>query len=281
MNIKITSPIVSVNWLYKNRNATNLLIFNATIPKATEKVKKESIVEKQLKNTRFFDLKNVFSEQEALYPNTLLSAKKFEIEAQKMGINNNSCIVVYDEIGIYSSARVWWMFRSMGFENIAVLNGGYPAWKKANYPVEKKKVNKLQKGNFKAVFDTSFFCDKQAVLQSLTEKEILILDARSKDRFEAKIAEPRKNCRSGHIPLSKNLPYASMLIDGKLKSVDKLKTIFNAINKDNKRLIFSCGSGITACILALGATLAGEKNRCVYDGSWTEWGSETDLPIEK
>ena len=136
--LQIEKPLVSVNWLYQHKDATNLIVLDGTIPKVSLNKIANSLKENQIPNTRFFDIKKVFSIQGAPFPNTTLSAKDFENEAKKLGINKDSCIVVYDTYGIYSSPRVWWLFKSMGFKNIAVLDGGLPSWEKAKFPTEKK-----------------------------------------------------------------------------------------------------------------------------------------------
>lgn len=271
--------IVSVDWLHKNRHAKNLLIFDATIKKVTDP-NKVVAEEEFIKEAVFFDIKKVFSEQTAVFPNTLLSPEKFELAAQKLGVSKNSCIVVYDAIGIYSSARVWWMFKTMGFDSIAVLDGGFPAWKEAKFPTSKKHrlPNKIE--NFTAKYQQGFICDTVTVSAAISTEEIQIVDARSKGRFEGTTPEPRKEIRSGHIPTSISLPYTELLVDGKIKSSTEIKRIFKEINPKQKPLIFSCGSGITACVLALGAEIANSKKIMVYDGSWTEWGSRLELPIE-
>ncbi|MCH3882636.1 MULTISPECIES: sulfurtransferase [Tenacibaculum] len=278
--IKVDKPIVSVDWLHQNIDAENLIILDATIPKVGTK-NEVKINKKVIPNTRFFDIKNTFSDKESQYPNTILSAKNFEEEAQNLGINKNTCIVAYDDLGVYASPRAWWMFKLMGFDNIAVLDGGFPAWEKANFNTEKPKKNQFTKGNFIADYQSEKIKVTEQVLSATKNNTILIADARSKGRFYGTEPEPRKEIRGGHMPNSVSLPYGEILSNGRLKSTEELKRIFEEINPTSSSLIFSCGSGITACVLALGAEIANIKNYAVYDGSWTEWGSRTELPIIK
>lgn len=277
--LTVKSPIVSVDWLHDNLSADNLIVLDATIQKVGVKTddKKEK---QQIKDAVFFDLKSVFLDVEAEYPNTIPSEKYFETEAQKLGVNNDSCIVVYDDLGVYSSPRVWWLFKVFGFENVAVLNGGLPAWKDAGYTVESKKEREFLRGNFKANLNKGKISVTEEILKASLDNKV-ILDARSKGRFYATEPEPRKDLRGGHIPNSKSLPYAELQLNGKMKSKEELQKIFSDMNPNKEEMIFSCGSGITACILALGAEEAGKTNYSVYDGSWTEWASRLDLPVEK
>lgn len=281
MSLKIPSPKVKAKWLYHHLEDENLIIFNATIPKVTDKENLSLKENYKIKGAVFFDIKNTFSDKEAAFPNTILSPEKFQDKAQEIGVNNNSCIIVYDEIGIYSSARVWWMFQLMGFTNIAVLDGGFPAWKSKDYPVEQKHLINLNKGDFKSFYQPDKIKFTKDVLENIKNKESIVLDARSKGRFYATEPEPRNDIRGGHIPGSVSLPYSEILDHQYLKSDEDLKTIYQDLNKLNKPIIFSCGSGITASVLALGAEIAGVKKYAVYDGSWTEWGSTNHLPIEK
>jgi len=279
--LKIKSPLVSVNWLFAHKDAPNLIILDATIEKVTRTFSKTKPEKEQLLGAIFFDLKNIFSDQNAPYPNTMLSLEKFEKEVSKIGVQKDSVIVVYDDIGMYSSARVWWLFKSMGFTNIAVLDGGFPAWKNATYPLGNSKKTKHNKGNFKATYTNGMICNTEAVLIAIYDVNTHIIDARSEGRFFGLVPEPREGLRGGHIPNSKNLPYAELFEDGLLKSKEKLEFLFHTLNPKKDNMIFTCGSGITACILALGAEIAGYVNTTVYDGSWTEWGSRLELPIEK
>ena len=279
--LQIEKPLVSVNWLYQHKDAINLVILDGTIAKVASHKTNSKIGENKIPKARFFDIKKTFSIQGADFPNTAINPKDFEKEARKLGINKDSCIVVYDAHGIYSSPRVWWLFNSMGFNNIAVLNGGFPAWKKANYPVEKKNKQDIALGNFEVNYQPKKIIDSSFVLESISNASKLIVDARSSGRFNATETEPRKEVRSGHIPTSINVPYSSLLNNSELINKKELEELFIKINPDKKEMIFSCGSGITACVLALGATIAGHKKNSVYDGSWTEWGSLTHLPIEK
>lgn len=277
--LTVKSPIVSVDWLHDNLSVNNLIILDATIQKVGTKLdnKKEK---QQIQNAVFFDLKNIFLDVEGEYPNTVPSEKYFENEAQKLGINNDSCVVVYDDLGVYSAPRVWWLFRIFGFTNIAVLNGGLPAWKDAGYIVELKKERTPLVGNFKTNLNKEKISVTEEVLKASRDNKV-ILDARSKGRFYATEPEPRKDLRGGHIPNSKSLPYAELQLEGKMKSKEELQKIFSDMNPNKEEMIFSCGSGITACILALGAEESGNTNYSVYDGSWTEWASRLELPIEK
>lgn len=272
-------PLVSVDWLYSNLDHNKLIILDCTIPKVTAKTKLQEVKE-QIKGAVFFDIKNIFSDVNSSFPNTILSPDKFEERVQQLGLNSDSLLVVYDDLGIYSSPRVWWMFQLMGFKNIAVLNGGLPLWKSKNYPIEMPKKLQLKKGNFKVHYQPKKIKFTENVLLAIENDKILIADARSKDRFYARELEPRKEIRNGHIPNSVSLPFNEILENGLMKSVADLTETFSKINQNKEQIIFTCGTGVTASILALGAELAGIKNYSVYDGSWTEWGSTDNLPIE-
>lgn len=271
--IYLDKPIVSVEWLCDNLEVTNLIVLDASMKKATESNTEQSI--EQIPNAQFFDIKYVFSDTSNPFPNAVPSAEQFTKEAQKLGIYNDSAIVVYDDKGIYSSARVWWLFKAFGHDNIAVLDGGLSEWIKANHITEPKKHIKVRQGDFVVTYNPKYFKFFNDIQNSIKSKEDLILDARSSDRFNGLVEEPREGLRSGHIPNSKNLPYTVLFEENKFKSEKDLNSIFDTFDSKDKNLIFSCGSGITACILALSADIAGYTKLSVYDGSWTEYGTLT------
>lgn len=271
--INIEKPIVSVEWLNQNLTASNLVILDASMKKATES--EDDLTSVQIPNTRFFDIKNVFSNLSDPFPSAVPSEEKFIEESQKLGINNDSAIVVYDDKGIYSSARVWWLYKTFGYDNVAVLDGGLPEWLNANYKTEPKQKQKTEIGNFKGTYNPKYFKFFDDIQNSIHNANDVILDARSADRFNGLVEEPREGLRSGHIPNSESLPYSNLFDGNKLKDKADLNSIFDNFKVTEKNMIFTCGSGITACILALGANIAGYKNLSVYDGSWTEYGSLT------
>ena len=280
MSLKVPSALVTADWLFENLNHEDLLVLNGTIPKVSGE-KSNDFEDIQIKNSLFFDIKNTFSDTEAPFPNTAVEAKTFQEKAQQLGVNQNSCIVVYDDFGVYSSPRVWWLFQLMGFTNIAVLNGGLPEWISKGYPTEKKKTRTLPKGDFIANYKPTKISFTEDVLDNISTKKALVIDACSQGRFNATEPEPRKEMKGGRIPNSKNLPHSKIVKNAFLESVKNLNEIYTALNPNKLPLIFSCGSGITASVLALGVYVAGHENYSVYDGSWTEWASTPNLPIEK
>lgn len=270
MQIQEIKSIVSVDWLQEYLHATNLIVLNGTIPRVVDANK--PTITTQIPNARFFDIKKVFSDVDAPFPNTMISVETFTKKAQQLGINQDSVIVVYDELGIYASPRVWCMFKAMGFNNIAVLDGGFPAWEASNGITEAKTTFSGTTGNFQGKDQLQLFKNYNDMLQEVKNEASIILDARSEARFTGKVPEPRKGLRSGHIPTSKNLPYTEVLHQNTFKSKQELKEVFSSYQIEKKPFTFSCGTGITACILALAAEFAGFTEFTVYDGSWTEWG---------
>ena len=278
MKLKVTTPSVSVNWLNENLAAENLVVLDATIPKVGT-LNKKFIEKKQIKGARFFDIKKIFSDVDSIYPNTILSPEVFQQNARELGIYKDSCIVVYDDHGVYSSPRVWWLFKAFGFINITVLDGGLPEWIKNDFFVENPSNKQYKQGDFLVKYQPNKVSFTEDVLVAI-KQDVCIADARSKVRFYAEELEPREDVRSGHIPNSVNIPYTVLQKEGKMKSEAELSVVFSEINPKKNPFIFTCGSGITACILALGLEIIGNTNYSVYDGSWSEWGSRHELPIE-
>ncbi|WP_298238018.1 sulfurtransferase [uncultured Algibacter sp.] len=265
--VLLTSQVVSVTWLNEHLQNDNIIVLDGTINKIFD----SSL--KQIPKTRFFDIKQKFSDTNNPFPSAFPSEAQFQKEARALGVNQDSAIVVYDDKGIYSSARVWWLFKAFGFNNIAVLNGGFPAWLKAEYPTESMTPYSEKKGDFIANLQSGYMKFFDDVKEASNNNTHTIIDARSSGRFNCIDAEPRKGLRMGIIPNSVNLPYTDLLEDGVLKpKKDLAKALYMVANKTDD-IIFSCGSGITACILALGAEVSGYKNISIYDGSWTEWGT--------
>ncbi|MFQ3296755.1 MAG: thiosulfate/3-mercaptopyruvate sulfurtransferase [Polaribacter sp.] len=279
MSLKINKPLVSVAWLHTHLENEKLIILDCTIPKVTADafISDEKM---QIKGALFFDIKDRFSDKKVALPNTLLSPEAFEEKAQELGIHKDAVLVCYDDIGMYASPRVWWMFQVMGFKNVVVLDGGLPEWKSKNFPIEKPVFHQPKIGNFKVDYQPEKLKHKKDVLKAIDNEQVLIVDARSIGRFYGTAAEPRKDLKSGHIPNSVNLPFSEVHENGKMKSATELLEIFSSF-KNKKEIIFTCGSGITAAILALGAAIAKLENVAVYDGSWTEWASTEGLPISK
>jgi thiosulfate/3-mercaptopyruvate sulfurtransferase len=199
-----------------------------------------------------------------------------------MGIGDGSRIVVYDSQGLFSAARVWWTFRVMGVEDVSVLNGGLPKWKREGRTLESGKPIARTARHFTARRNLDLVRDVSDIKALLKDKSAEIVDARSAERFAGAAPEPRPGVRSGHIPGARNLPYGKLLNkDGTLKSPREIELLFEEADVDlGKPVVTSCGSGITASALALALAQIGHRKTAVYDGSWAEWGADQSLPIE-
>ncbi|WP_299312863.1 sulfurtransferase [uncultured Aquimarina sp.] len=278
--LELPTPIVSVDWLSAHIDHPDLVILDASIKKVTSS-KDSSKQNQKIPSARFFDIKKSFSDQDSELPNMLPTPDSFEEGCKKLGINTSSKIIIYDTIGIYSSARAWWMFTIMGHSNVAVLDGGFPEWINQDLPTENKENSTIfPVGDFKTNDHSKCTVNAKDVLFEMNSSKSVILDARSYGRYKGTDPEPRTDLKGGHIPNSISLPYTKVLRDGKILPVNDLVELFVNFDIENKKLIFSCGSGITACIILLAANLSGYTNLWIYDGSWTEWGQLEGVPIE-
>lgn len=274
-------PLVTAQWLYKNLTDPDLIILDSS-PESNVSGLIPKYPGIQIKGARPFNLKKSFSDPDSAFPNMMPHPDAFSEGCRKLGINNNSKIVVYDNLGVYTSARVWWMFKVMGHNNIAVLNGGLSAWIENDFPREpaSESLDSIEKGNFKAIYNPELIKNAESILKNIDTKECKVIDARSEGRFYGNTPEPHENLRSGHIPGSLNLPFEKVLEDGYYLPKPDLEKIFKKLNLNDDPLIFTCGSGLTACIILLAMELVSSNKKVLYDGSWSEWGLVTDYPVE-
>ena len=280
-SLELPGSLVNADWLYDHIDHSQLVLFDASwhMP-ATQRVAREEWRKQQISNARYFDFDQAICAPDSELPHMMPDAARFTTEVQKLGLNQDSVVVVYDTLGLFSSPRVWWMLRAMGFECCAILDGGLPAWKKAGYPLSNEtEASPVRPGNFVAATVANRFCDVNVVLNAINDQSVTILDARSGERFRGEVEEPRPGLKKGHIPGASNLPFPNLVSEGILKPESELKTIFRELIPQGNHTICSCGSGITACVIAFGAHMAGHHNVSVYDGSWCEWGQPGDLPV--
>ena len=273
--------VVSVDWLSEQLVTNDDLVLLQTAMANPFTGERPAIGERVIPAARHFDFERVFCDLKNPLPHTMPSAEDFEREARRLGINNRSVIVVYDDQGIYCSPRVWWMFKAMGHRQVYVLDGGLPAWIHKGFDHEVGFSKTHTDGDFEARYQSELVLDLSALLEVRENANCQVVDARSQGRFYGVEAEPREGVRQGHIPKSKNLPFDNVLSEGHLQSRKMLSALFEDLDLDKaEHVIFSCGSGVSACILALAAYRVGYMNLAIYDGSWSEWGANEMLPIE-
>jgi len=267
-------PIVSPEWLHQHMDDPNLIVLDAS--QASNKSGLTSKFDSlQIPGARSIDLQNDFSLTSTHLPTMLADPEHVEHACRRLGIHSSSRIVVYDNLGVFFSPRVWWMFKTMGHNNISVLNGGLPHWIASGFDTEPNTSRPYEPGDFSASFDATSVKSIDDIRENIRTQDSLLIDARSAGRFAGTAPEPREGLRSGHIPHSINLPYERVLDNGAMKPKDELIPIFEELGVDDRPLIFSCGSGISACILLLACELVRENHTSVYDGSWTEWAQSS------
>ena len=274
--------LVSTAWLAAHRSDPDLRVIDASwyLPDAGRDPKAEYKAA-HIPGARFFDINEITDSRSSL-PHMAPPPEKFVSRMRAMGIGDGHQVVVYDGSGLFSAARVWWTFRLMGKTDVAVLDGGFPKWQAEGREVEDMPPV-LRDRHITVSRQHALVKDVTQVAHAAKLGEAEIIDARSAARFKGEAPEPRPGLRAGHIPGSKNVPYASLLNpDGTMKPVADLRAVFEAAGVNlSKPAITSCGSGVTAAVLSLALERMGHKKHALYDGSWAEWGMYEDLAVEK
>lgn len=272
--------LVSTEWLAAHLNDPKVRVVDATyhLPTAKRDPRAEYNAE-HIPGAAFFDVDGI-SDPSIELPHMIPKPADFAAAVSALGIGNDHHVVCYDSYGLMSAARAWWMFRLFGHDRVSVLDGGLAKWKREARPIDGKPVAPV-KTNFTARFRPELVRAKGDVKANIASQTAQVLDARSAGRFRGADPEPRAGLRGGHIPNSSNLPYNQLIgSDNTVLPAAELKAKFAAAGIDPaKPVITSCGSGVTACVLALGLHLIGAGEVAVYDGSWSEWGLPGDTPV--
>jgi thiosulfate/3-mercaptopyruvate sulfurtransferase len=273
--------LVETDWLASHLTSPDVVVLDGSMHLPTSgRDAKAEYAGAHIPGAIYFDIDAVSDKANPL-PHMLPSSFQFASQMKKLGIGDGHQIIVYDSEGLYSAARVWWMFRIMGNQNVRVLNGGFKKWRTEGRVIEDMPPIKRTERHFTARFNGALVRSADEVKALIGHAQTQIVDARAAPRFAGSVPEPRAGLRAGHIPSSKSLPFGTLLnADGTLKPRADLAQIIAAAKVDVQRpVVASCGSGVTAGVVALALAELGHADTAVYDGSWTEWGARTDLPI--
>ncbi|EMJ3185099.1 TPA: 3-mercaptopyruvate sulfurtransferase [Yersinia enterocolitica] len=277
-----SSFLVTPQWLTEHIDDTNIVILDARmsppglIPKRNIQAEFE---QGHIPGAVYFDI-DAIADSSTDLPHMLPSPQVFSEMVGQLGVSDQHTLVIYDDGNLFSAPRVWWTFRIFGAPKVYILAGGFSGWQQAGFALESGPIFPTPQ-TFNATFNDAAVKNTHEVLAALGNNEIQILDARPAGRFKALEPEPRPGLRLGRIPGSINVPWGSMVENGNLKSPQELEAIFAAQGVDlTKPIITSCGSGVTAAVVALGLAAVNAPSVALYDGSWAEWGASDSLPID-
>lgn len=281
MIMDITNPfIVDTDWLFARLDDPDLSVVDGSwyLPNMKRDGRAEFDAQ-HIPGAVYFDI-NAIADPESELPHTLASEEVFAREVGKLGISDQDTIVVYDGMGLFTAARVWWNFRIMGATKVVILDGGLPRWLEHRLPVESGTAPIYPK-TFNAQLDATKVISFEAMQNYVNGTEAQILDARPAGRFSGEEPEPRAGMRSGHMPGATSLPFLDLVSNGSLLPRDELMARIQALGIDPDRpSVTTCGSGVTAAVITLALETIGYTNHALYDGSWSEWGGREDTPVE-
>ncbi len=276
-----TSFFVAADWLIEHGDSPDVQIIDARMAPVGQEHRdmRGEYRAGHLPGAVFFDIE-ALSDHTSSLPHMLPRPEAFAVAMRELGISSDKHLVIYDEGNLYSAPRAWWMLKTFGVEQVSILAGGLAGWQRDELPLQQGDVT-LPEAEFEAHFDADRVKRLTDVLLISHEKTAQLVDARPALRFNAEADEPRPGLKRGHIPGALNVPWGDLVFEGELKTTDELSAVFSRQGVDlNKPIVVSCGSGVTAAVVALALETLGVEGVTLYDGSWSEWGARDDLPVE-